>query len=63
MQGEVLDLLEIEAGMLRFTEGTGKWKGITGQFESDTAASASKPAVAGSFHTCTKWKGAFQVAQ
>ena len=48
---------------LRFVEGTGKWKGIKGQFDSDTSATAVKPAVAGSYHTCSRWKGAFQISR
>ncbi len=46
---------------LPFLEGTGKWKGITGDFESDQIASAAKPAVPDSFHTCVQWKGKFEV--
>jgi hypothetical protein len=44
-----------------FLEGTGKWKGITGDYESDQFATAAKPAVPGSYHICAQWKGKFEV--
>ncbi|MBI3454909.1 MAG: hypothetical protein HY002_03885 [Candidatus Rokubacteria bacterium] len=44
-----------------FLEGTGKWKGITGGFESDRVASAPKPAMPNSYSECYQWKGKFEV--
>ena len=49
--------------MFGFAEGTGKWKGIKGEVQVDPLPSPSKPAVAGSYHICTKWKGAFDVVK
>jgi hypothetical protein len=42
-------------------EGTGKWKGITGSIDSERVALATKPAVPGSFHMCSQWKGKFEI--
>jgi hypothetical protein len=62
--GHIIVVADQYSGMrypLRFSEGTGKWKGIKGQVDVEPAGAASKPAVAGSYHTCTKWKGSFQI--
>ena len=45
---------------LRFLEGTGKWKGITGDNESEVVI-AAKSAVPDSFHGCAQWKGKYEV--
>ncbi len=44
-----------------FLEGTGKWKGITGDFESERVAFGPKPALPDSYHECYQWKGRFEV--
>ncbi len=62
--GDIIVVGDHYAGLkfkLRFLEGTGKWRGITGDFESEPAASAAKPAMPDSFHTCTQWKGKYEV--
>ena len=42
-------------------EGTGKWKGITGDVESERIASAPKPAMPNSYQECSQVKGKFEV--
>jgi hypothetical protein len=44
-----------------FLEGTGKWKGITGDYEADQLGTPPRPAVPGSYHICAQWKGKFEV--
>lgn len=46
---------------LPFLEGTGKWKGITGSLDFEQVGIAAKPAVPNSFHTCSQWKGKFEI--
>jgi len=48
---------------VKFLEGTGKWKGITGQLHSQPVARSDKGAMPDTYQTCRLEKGQFEVAK
>ena len=46
---------------LKFLEGTGKWKDVTGGVQVEEIGRSPKPAMPNSYHACVQWKGTFEV--